>query len=267
MSQRILKYRTVLFYSFAFTVSWLSWFLMSRVYLGGQINMIVYVFSTIGGLGPLISLAILERLSQKSITLKQVFSQIKIRGAKKAWFVLAILALPVITVLGDIVYFVMGREEGFRLIKSGPDTLGILVIPVMVVHFTASLITSPLFEEPGWRGFALADLQRKYGREVGSLVVGILWWAWHQPMNLTFGLQPTVYSFVSMVALSFMIDSLFNLSDKNLFTAMLAHQSSGTVIMFLYQGDENPIQLSLLTGFVILLRFRERSRIASLTPA
>jgi membrane protease YdiL (CAAX protease family) len=68
------------------------------------------------------------------------------------------------------------------------------------------LLTSPLFEEPAWRGFALGSLQARLGREVGSLVVGLLWWLWHQPMNLTFGLEPTLYSAISMVALSLMGD-------------------------------------------------------------
>jgi len=239
---------------------------MSRVYHGGTPGLVVYVFSTIGGLGPLISLVILERL-HAGVTLKETLSQIKIRGAKKAWFIPAALALPVMTALGSLASFLMGREEQLRFIKSGPDTLGILVIPVMAVHFAASLVTSPLFEEPGWRGFALGDLQRKWGREIGSLVVGLLWWAWHQPMDLTFGQQPTLYSVVSMVALSFMIDSLFNLSGKNLFTAMLGHQSAGTVIAFLHQGDGNLVQLFLLIGFVVLLRVRERSLKTSLSPA
>lgn len=267
MSQAVLKYQTLLFYALTFSISWLSWFLMSRVYRGGQPDLIVYIFSTAGGLGPLISLLILDRLSKKAICLKQIFSQIKIRGAKKVWFIPAILALPVITVLGNLGYFFGWQEETYRLIKPGPDSLGVWVLPVMVAHFIASLFASPLFEEPGWRGFALGNLQKKFGREIGSLVVGLLWWTWHQPMNLTFGIQPSLYSAVSMVALSFMIDSLFNLSEKNLFTAMLAHQSSGTALTFLHPGNENLFQLSLLIGFVIFLRAREKQFAPSLNRA
>lgn len=267
MSQVVLKYKTVLFYVFAFVISWLAWFLMSRVYDGNQPSPLVYVFSTIGGLGPLIALVILDKLSKQGISVRQILSQIKIRKAKIAWFVPAIFALPLITVVGNIGYFLLGQEQVFRLIKAGPDTLGIGVVLVMLFHFAASLITSPLFEEPGWRGFALGRLQQKWGRELGSLAVGMLWWLWHQPMNLTFGIQPSLYSAVSMVALSFMIDSLYNLSEKNLFTAMLAHQSSGTVIAFLYQGTDNLLQLVLLVGFVILLRVVESLRTRQLSPA
>ena len=266
MSQNILKYKVLLFYTFTFAISWSAWFLMSRLYDGGQPTAVIYVLSSLGGLGPLISFFILEKLSNAGLTVKQVLPQINIRGAKAIWILLAIFAWPLLTILGNVGYTILGREEAFRLIVPGPDMLGVLVIPVMAIQFAAALITSPLFEEPGWRGFALTELQTKFGREAGSLVVGVLWWAWHQPMNLTFGLQPTLYAAISMVALSFMFDSLFNLSGKNLFIPMLAHQSSGTVLTFLYQGTDNLLQLGLLIGFVIILRVRESTRTTAPIP-
>jgi len=257
MENSVVKHKILLFYVFTFTISWLSWFLMSRVYQGGDPTPLVYVFSTLGGLGPLLSLLILDRLSGKAISINQNLSQIRFRGAGRIWFLPAIFILPVITILADLGYFLAGREPVFRLLKSGPDTLGWAVLPAILIQFVTSLVTSPLFEEPGWRGFALGNLQAKFGREIGSLIVGVLWWTWHIPMNLTFGLQPSIYSALSMILLSFLIDSLFNLSGRNLFTAMLAHASAGTVIIYLYQGNDNLLYLFLLLGIVILLRVRE----------
>ena len=130
----------------------------------------------------------------------------------------------------------------------------------MLIHFVASLITSPLFEEPGWRGFALPRLQRKLGRTLGSLAVGVLWWLWHQPMNLTFGLEPTIHSALSMIVLSFIIDSLFNLSGGNLLAAMLTHQSYGTVFTFIYEGEQNWFTLGLRILFLLVIRTIEYRR-------
>lgn len=263
MKQAMLKHKLVLFYVITYVISWSAWFVMWRIYQSGQWSPLVYLFSTLGALGPLLALLILERLTKKELSLRQVFTQIKLRGAKRIWFLPAIVALPLITLLSNVGNYLLGREPVFRLINPGPDALGMWMLPVMIIHFAASLLTSPLFEEPGWRGFALGELQAKFGRELGSLSVGLLWWLWHQPMNLTFGIQPSLYAALSMLALSFMIDSLFNLSDKNLFTAMLAHQSSGTVILFFYQGSANWLQLTLLTGFVLWLRWREREQVSS----
>jgi uncharacterized protein len=259
---RVIKYKIVFFYLFAFLISWTFWLAMFFFYDGNAKTISADYFallipSTLGALGPLLSLGILERLTKKEIEVNQIIATAKIRHANKRWFIPAIFAFPIIVVLGNFLSFSFGWEGQLRLITTGPDILGIFVFPVMTIHFAASLITSPLFEEPGWRGFALRNLQSSYGREVGSLIVGTLWWLWHQPMNLTFGIQPTIYGFLSMVAFSFMIDSLFNLSGKNLFTAMLAHQSYGTIFIFIYIGRDNILTLAMLIGFVLLLRIRE----------
>jgi CAAX protease family protein len=125
----------------------------------------------------------------------------KIRGVGKLLFIPAIFAYPIIAILGNVMSFLVGWEKQLAIIKPGPDTLGLFVLPIMALQFTASLITSPLFEEPDWRGFALTRLQARFGTLIGSIIVGSLWWLWHQPMNLTFGIQPSVYGFLSMVAL------------------------------------------------------------------
>ncbi len=257
MGEMLSKHRIVFFYVFSFLISWPAWFIMSLVYDGNQPGLIVYVFSTVGGLGPLLSLLLLEKLTGGEISIKQVFSQIKFKPTQKIWFVLAIFAIPLIAIISNLGYHWMGKGNDFHLLASGPDSLGFFVIPVMAIHFVASLVTSPLFEEPGWRGFALVGLQKKFGLTLGSLIVGVLWWVWHQPMNLTFGLTPSIYSALSMIAFSFMIDSLFNLSGGNLFTAMLAHQSYGTMNVFLYQGQENWLQLGIRIVLVIVLRWLE----------
>ena len=260
MRKFTVKHQLVTFYGFAFLISWTAWLLMSQVYDGEHTTMIVYAFSTIGGLGPLLSLAIIQRITHEEIKLKEILAQIRFRDWKNIWITAAILAIPIISLLGNLANNLIDKEGQLQIIKSGPDELGGFVVLVMLIHFVASLITSPLFEEPGWRGFALPRLQRKLGRTLGSLAVGVLWWLWHQPMNLTFGLEPTIHSALSMIVLSFIIDSLFNLSGGNLLAAMLAHQSYGTVFTFIYEGEQNWFTLGLRILFLLVIRTIEYRR-------
>ena len=252
-----MKYKIALFYLFSFIISWTLWYFMYLRYTEvGTMDMIVFALS-IGGAGPIVSLTILERISKKEIVVDEILNTIRLKDMQKSWFVITVFVYPLILIAGNLLNYTFGSETQFLLIQPEVAILGIIVFPVMIIHFCASLITSPFFEEPGWRGFALVNLQEKFGREGGSLVVGVLWWIWHQPMNLTFGRMPTIYSFLFMVAYSFMIDSLFNLSGRNLLIAMLAHQSVGTAFIFIYAGYENLFTLVLLTSFVIILRIQE----------
>jgi len=245
------------FYGLTFAVSWSAWGVMAAVHRGGEPGPLVYVFSTLGGLGPLLALALLERRTGGAVSLRRVLAGIRLRGPGRAWWWPAALAWPSIVLLAAGLNAALGWSDGFRPLQEGPAALGWPVAFAIAAHFLASLITSPLFEEPGWRGFALRPLQDRYGRQLGSLVVGGAWWVWHQPMNLTFGLTPTLEGAATMVLLSFSIDSLYRLSRDNVATAMLAHQSMGTVLTFLVLRPGDPVRLALLFAWVASLRWLE----------
>jgi membrane protease YdiL (CAAX protease family) len=249
--------RVAAFYLLTFAVSWSAWGAMAAIHRGGEPGPLAYVFSTLGGLGPLLALALLERRTGGAVSLRRVLAGIRLRGPGRAWWWPAALAWPGIVLLAEALNAVLGRSEGFRPLQEGPAALGWPVVFAIAAHFLASLVTSPLFEEPGWRGFALRPLQDRYGRLLGSLAVGVAWWIWHQPMNLTFGLAPTLDGAATMVLLSFTIDSLYRLSRDNVASAMLAHQSMGTVLTFLSLRPGDPIRLALLCAWVVSLRWLE----------
>ena len=253
------KYKLVFFYLIAFAVSWIFWLMMAGVlHSRSLLSPFTLLFSTLGAAGPLLALLLLDKLTGARHA-RNIFKSLRIRGVNRGLFALCVAALPLLRIMGNAIH-ALQPDKGFQIIKEGPADLGMLVIPVMLVHFAAALFTSPLLEEPGWRGFALPRLQARYGRLAGSLVVGMLWWLWHQPMNLAFGIEPSLYGFISMLSVSFCIDSLYNLSGRNILFAMLVHQSGGTVIMFFYQPDQNLLTLLPLFLFAAGLRIRESKR-------
>jgi uncharacterized protein len=50
------------------------------------------------------------------------------------------------------------------------------------------LDTGALFEESAWRGFALPLLQARPNPLVASIVLGVLWSAWHIPVKFDLAL-------------------------------------------------------------------------------
>jgi len=101
------------------------------------------------------------------------------------------------------------------------------------------LIGGPLFEEPGWSGFALPRLQRLHGPLAGGLILGSLWALWHLPgylipsQDLT-DIPPrgTVLDFVvfalALIGLRLIMQWVFNNTRGSVLMAILVHASWNT---------------------------------------
>jgi membrane protease YdiL (CAAX protease family) len=108
------------------------------------------------------------------------------------------------------------------------------------------ILGSPLGEEPGWRGFALPRLQRRYWPLIGSLVLGPLWAWWHVPLFFTTWGAPyqiigiplalLLFTFMTM-GTTIAMTWLFNNTKGSIFLAILFHaafDSGSTFLSVLY---------------------------------
>jgi len=224
---------------------------------------LIIIPSSLGGLSPILVLVILQKLSSREVDVDGIFKTAKIGRIQFPWLVMASFIFPLLVTLGNLLIFVFGFESTLILLAPGPDALGWALIAIIPITFFPGLITSPLFEEPGWRGFALPKLQAKYGREIGSLIIGSYWWLWHQMSNIAFGLYPSVIGYLSMLGWSFGIDSMYNLSRRNLLVAMFAHESMFIVFTYLFESSNyyaSILMLALQWCLVLCLRYFEHKR-------
>lgn len=224
---------------------------------------LIIIPSSLGGLSPILTLWILEKVSADAVGLGNIFETFRTWRQNLPWLVLACFVLPLLITFGNLLSFLLGYETPLTLLNPEPAELGLALFVIIPLTFFPGLITSPLLEEPGWRGFALPKLQAKYGRELGSLFIGSYWWLWHQMSNWYWGIYPSVLSYLAMLGYSFGIDSMFNLSKRNILAAMFAHQSIFIANTYLYiTGNDlsKIVILALLWTFVIILRLLERKR-------
>ncbi|MGV0991234.1 MAG: type II CAAX prenyl endopeptidase Rce1 family protein [Mycobacterium sp.] len=85
------------------------------------------------------------------------------------WYLVALLLIPLIELL-------------FTAAMTGPEVFRALTPSALALYpaaFAAHFIFGPLFEETGWRGFALPRMQQRFGPLRGSLLLGLLWAGWH----------------------------------------------------------------------------------------
>jgi membrane protease YdiL (CAAX protease family) len=120
----------------------------------------------------------------------------------------------------------------------------------------AATIASTLFfgqagEEVGWRGYALPRLAERFGLAGASIVLGIIWAAWHLPLFFIPGIETTGQSFplylVGVTALSVAIAWLYAQTNGSLSLTMLMHaaiNNTKDIVPSVGQAPTNPFALN-----------------------
>ncbi len=162
------------FFLLAYTISWAFWIPASLLDQESS-TFLIFVLYLLGGFGPSIAGVIMidrsqDKLGQRDF-LRRSFS-FKLIGGR--WYALILLAFPVFALLSVLLYRlaegVMPSIPSLTDIVTQPIQL--LFLPIIAIQV---IITGPLSEELGWRGFALDQLQAKWNSLVASLILGLFW--------------------------------------------------------------------------------------------
>lgn len=107
------------------------------------------------------------------------------------------------------------------------------MLPVIII---ISIISGPLNEEFGWRGYALDKLLLKYGFYRGSFILGFIWSIWHLPWYITPGqaqydlLQNSFWEaflFIpSTILLSFVVNFVYISTNRSILAGAVTHMLS-----------------------------------------
>jgi uncharacterized protein len=178
------------------------------------------------------------------------------------WYAFAILGIPLIEVL--IGFALPGGQDALHAFSPA----SLLLYPAA---YASHFYFGPLWEEAGWRGFALPRLQQQRGPLVGTLILGFLWGVWHLPIYLPTDIQQAgvvggllnfAFFVLFTMALAFIFTWVFNNTQGSLLIAILLHGSiDGTVTYIQTLADKNLLsatatanilQLGLLLGCVVL---------------
>ena len=93
------------------------------------------------------------------------------------------------------------------------------------------VVLGPLWEEPGWRGFALPRLQERFGPLPGTLILGVLWAAWHTPGYPGGWLQGSILSLLTgSIAFSIIMTWVYNNTHGSILLMILLHSASNAAV-------------------------------------
>jgi membrane protease YdiL (CAAX protease family) len=128
--------------------------------------------------------------------------------------------------------YVFGFEKpGMEWIRAATANPAMIFVMLLL-----SLVSGPLNEEFGWRGYSLDRLFYRFGFLRASLILGIIWTAWHLAWFFTPGqaqyqmLQSSVWEALLYVAfntlLSFIVSFVYIAANRSVLAAAFTHMMS-----------------------------------------
>jgi uncharacterized protein len=213
----IKRHSLVTFFALAFAVSWGSYYILSGPFLFpfGSILAALIVASVTGGRNGLKDLA--GRCLRWNVGLK--------------WYAAA-LFVPAFIGLSAVTINVLLGAPMPTVAQLGPWYSLLLMFPV-------AIIDAPLWEETGWRGYALPRFSTERSPLVNTLILGVLLAAWHLPIALSGGALAVPY-LVAAIASAVVTNWVYYNARGSALLAILYHSAANTIGLFFSPAFSGP---------------------------
>lgn len=165
------------------------------------------------------------------------------------------LKFPVILTVSMIQVFIFLLILFFVSNNSEADSIFTKTSWGMLIYFFfKNLLSGPLGEELGWRGFAQMELQKKHSPLKAAIILGFWWGMWHLPIWFTTGytgidlIKYMLFFMISILSTTIIIAAFYNL-NQNLIISIVIHQSFNFFIGLI---NENLVDLIMYNAFLYL---------------
>jgi uncharacterized protein len=251
------RHPLVSFFVLAYALTWLGWspWFLSEAgvgllpYDGEEISLYSNIVALV--LGPTLSAFIMTGATEGREGVRRLLRRIVLWRVGLRWYLFVLLGIPAIVLVSTVV--MPGALASFQ-VSEVPSTLVLYVVAGPFMLFAGG----PVFEEIGWRGFALPRLQRLHGPLVGSLLLGALWGLWHLPLFLIpswdtpHGRPLDIALFVIWaMAITIVFTWIFNNTKGSVLLAILAHGSVNMAAASVYGIFPAPTVTGGIANFVM----------------
>lgn len=220
MKTAISRHPLLSFFIMAFLFTWIA---VTPLLLVPSLP--VQLFQIIGALtGPTLSAIIVIATAQGRNGLRAFFKRYLQWREGFFWWLFTLFGILIaLTLVAAAILGLSVLEQFFRKITG--------ILPVYFLTLVVGMILGPLWEEPGWRGFALPRLQERYGALLASVVIGVLWAAWHAPGFPGGWMQGSVLALlVGSIAFSVIMTWVYNNTHGSILLMILLHSASNAAV-------------------------------------
>ncbi len=206
------QHRLVTFFVLAYALSWYPWILaLVRGRTSGP-----------NPLGPLVAGITVTAIVYGRPGLREYFARIVRWRVGVRWYAI-VLGLPILLCL-------IAAATSLWLTHSQLPSLSAEQLRELPDKFIFILLFIGLGEEPGWRGFALPQLQMKRSPLKASLTLAPLWALWHLPLIGNEFPWPIVPAFLlSVLGATLLLTWLFNGTNGSVLLCMIFHAATNAV--------------------------------------
>lgn len=167
--------------------------------------------------------------------LKKTFDYERVKG--KVWYLPTFFLMPAVT----------GIQYGMLRLMHRP-------IPNTQISFSTLLVFPAIFfiaaigEEVGWQGYAIDRLQARLNALSASLLLGIVWAAWHVIPMIQMGQTPVwiMWQGINIAVTRILIVWIYNNAGKSVFLAVLYHAMYNVCTMLFPGYDPIIVTLTLI---------------------
>ena len=229
----------------------ITWTFVIGIYLlyrqnGISLNQL-NIYFTFGSLGPFLSAIITTQLFYKKDGLKKLFATLQPNKLNRKILLLSCSPL-LLFLIGWLLYpLFTGKWFSFAVTKEQFNLTDLSSYLGWALPFVAYA----LFEELGWRGFALPHLQTKFTAFKSTVILTFIWALWHAPFFLwrfNFSVGMAIGFFFGIFVGATILSSIFNLSRGCVLATIIFHLTNNIASAF----DKNYIVAVVSTGFVLL---------------
>jgi len=220
----VTRHPLISFFLFAYLFSWVSFFALGGPFLFpfGSIVAAIVVAYVSGGKKALRDL--LERCTRWRVSW--------------IWYVLA-LVVPIVLGVGAI-YLVVAVNRAEPPPFAAPGAAMLLLFPMAVVD-------APLWEDAGWRGFAMPRFPANRSRVANTATLGLLLAGWHLPIALSGGPVAAPYVITTFLS-AFVTNWIYYNSRQSALLTIIYHGAANALGAALFQGHPEQVLVWLYWG-------------------
>ena len=227
------RHDLALYVGLAFLISWATWPLVA---LNPNSSPLV-------PFGPLLAASAVALLTGGARELRRLMAQLGRWRQPPLWYAIALAGPPALTFMAAALAVALGAHPSAASTPDWPGVLG---------SFLTTLVLVGLFEEVGWRGYALPRLQRRHSGLRAAGILGVIWGLWHLPELLSDpdGQRPVAPFLVFVLAQSVILSWLYNSTHASLPIVMLSHAATNTaayVVLPMFTEDGYQLVWWILT--------------------